>query len=380
MTRKNLSTALNNLALLLVVPAGMCMTSCSEDVMTSAEEAEVEKEITEFNFTFNGKSAADITRAISAPVTGVYIYGYQGTTRKADNIYFTQENGKWTTTGKVAWPTKGKLINFYGLSDSFFSLPLDNMKKRLINFQMASDNMHDVWYGSTLNTNEAKSGGGVNMNFTRLISSIHFSCKNSMEDGQVHINKIEVHNLVDKGAFTYGDKVDGTGTWKEMDSYANYERSFPVQVVDPLVKKQQVTDNAAPFYLIPQSTTSRKWKTKASAPVSLADADADHQVYLAVYCRVFQKDSEGNWTKCVWGSSGEYLPIYISLSKNWSNSNAATTIIFDIGKGFKADGTEWTPEPGNIITFSQSMLLEPEEDEEGYVDRWEENVPIDVTL
>jgi hypothetical protein len=231
-----------------------------------------------------------------------------------------------------------------------------------------------VFYGSTVNTDKKSSGGNVNMNFTRLVSRVHFACKNSMEDGQVHITKIEVHNLIRAGKFTYDVNKNGTGSWEMLDSWGTYSKSFSVKVVNPLVTKQQVTDNDNSFILIPQSTTKTKWKTTATNPVSIEDADAAHQVYLAVYCKVFKETEPGSkvYDNCVWGND-DYKPIYMPLAKSWSKSNAATTIIFDIGKGYKDTGESWEPETGDVITFSESMLLESELDDSDNIDPWEDD-------
>lgn len=372
MIRKNFYATLFNLALLLVVPASLCMTSCSEEVTAASEDA-AEDEII-LNVTFDGQPIDNVTRAISAPVNDIYLYAYQGNTRKAANVRYTNDGTQWKPySAKITWPSTGE-ISIYGLSDSYKTVFMESMKTRTIQYDIDPETAHDVYYGSTVNTTKTKSGGNVNMNFTRLVSLVHFSCKNSMSNGQVHINRIEVHNLVRTGEFVYNEKTAGAGTWTLLDYWGTYGKDVPVQVVNPKVSKQQVTENAKPFILIPQNTSKNKWKTTATAPVSLTTADAEHQVYLAVYCKVYKESVEGSgdFDQCVWGND-DYKPIYLPLAKSWSKSNSATTIVFDIGQGFKADGSAWEPDAGDVITFSESMQLEPDEDDSGNVDTWEEN-------
>ena len=333
------------------------------------------------NVTFDGQPVnGSETRAISAPVNDIYLYAYQGNTRKAANVRYTYDGTKWKAfSSKISWPSSAA-ISSYGLSDSYKANPpvlVDNMKERYIHYDIDPEAPHDVFYGSTVNTTKAKTGGNVNMNFTRLVSRVHFACKNSMADAQVHINRIEVHNLVRAGKFAYNEKTAGAGTWALLDSWGTYAKDFPVKVVNPKVSKQQVTPSDDSFILIPQNTSKKKWATTADSPVTLIAADADHQVYLAVYCKVYKETVEGSgeWDNCVWGTGGDddYKPIYIPLAKSWSKSNSATTVVFDIGQGFKDDGTTWEQEAGDVITFSESMQLEPDEDDSGNVDTWEEN-------
>ena len=380
---KNLYAILYNLALLLVVPASLCMTSCSDEVTSNAATTDEEEEI-KLNVTFDDKQPNAITRAISAPVNDIYLYAYQGNTRKAANVRYTFDGSVWKAySAKITWPNTGDM-SIFGLSDSYRTVLLDSMKYRFIHYDIDPDAPHDVFYGSTVNTNKQKSGGNVNMNFTRLVSRVHFACKNSMEDAMVRINKIEIHNLVRAGKFAYNEKTAGAGTWTLLDSYGTYSQTFTYKDVPPKTNKMQVTHNDSSFILIPQNTAARKWKTTDTSPVSLIDADAAHQVYLAVYCRILKQDTQsGNWDQCVWGVGGEsdYKPIYIPLAKTWSKSNAATTIVFDIGKGYKADGTVWEQEAGDQITFSESMLLESELDDSDNIDPWEDdNTLHDITL
>ena len=225
----------------------------------------------------------------------------------------------------------------------------------------------------------------MNMNFTRLVYRVHFACKNSFEDAMVRINKIEVHNLVRAGKFAYNEKTAGAGTWSLLDSYGTYSKTFTPSDVPAKTSKQQVTDPDDSFILIPQNTTLRKWKTTDTNPISLVDADAANQVYLAVFCRVFKESEAGSGTfdQCVWGIADEndYKPIYIPLAKSWSKSNSASTVVFDIGKGYKADGTPWEQEAGDQITFSESMLLESELDDLNNIDPWtDDDTPHNVEL
>ena len=375
MKRKNLYATLYNLALLLLlVPASLCMTSCSDEVTSSTSNANDEEEEISLNVTFEDKSVNDITRAIKAPVNDIYLYAYQGKTRKAYDVRYTYVNGAWVPySTKVTWPTKDALFSLYGLTDSYQTIALDSMKYRFIHYDIDPDAPHDVYYGSTVNTNKTKSKGNVNMNFTRLVSRVHFACKNSMEDGMVRINKIEVHNLVRRGKFTYSETTAGAGSWALLDYWGTYSKSFTAVDVPAKTNKKQVTDPDDSFILIPQSTVDSKWTTTDANPVTLEYADAHHQIYLAVYCQVFKQDTQtGDWDVCVWGAE-DFKPIYIPLAKTWSKSNSATTVVFDIGKGFKADGTTWEPDEGNEITFSESMLLESELDDSDNIDPWEDD-------
>ena len=126
---KNLYAILYNLALLLVVPASLCMMSCSDEVTSNAVTAEEEEEIT-LNVTFDDKQPDAATRAITAPVNDIYLYAYQGTTRKAANVRYTYNGSIWKAYSvKITWPSTGDM-SIFGLSDSYKTVLLDSMTYR----------------------------------------------------------------------------------------------------------------------------------------------------------------------------------------------------------------------------------------------------------
>lgn len=375
-----------NKTLLFAIFALALLTGCtgvSDDF--AADSYGEEGDEMKLNITFDGQDASDdITRALVASSEDVYIHSYSLGKRVANNIRYTIRDGKWQAySTKLKWPNnKDQLVNLFGLSESFKGILEDNAKEGYIQYEVRTENPNDVFFGSALNTSSNKSGGVVNMNFTRLVSRVHFYCKNSMDNAQLVIHKLKLHNLVSAGRFDFNMVTAGAGTWSLLDDpvtghFGNYEQQVVDKTIPALTKKGLVTDSS--FIFIPQKTNP--WLTAAGAAVTTSAADAGHQVYLVVYCQVYLKDGAGEWTQCVWGNPSastdaeKYKPIYVPLKATWTRSSAVKAITFEMGEKtmFKADGTPWEQEGGDKITFSESLLLDPEPDENGYVDTWEEN-------
>lgn len=389
MNGKNFYASLYSAVLLLMaVPVSLCITSCSDAITDNAfDDGEVL-----FNVTFGDSP----TRAISTPVDGLnsfYIYAYQGTTRKANNVQYAYNGTTWKAKGiGMTWP-KTDAIDIFGLTDSYRTILKDDMtESRSFDYYIPPIGGHDVWFASALNQTKEKTGGAVSLKFARLVSRITLSCKNSMTNMTVKISEIVIHNIVSAGNFKYSAKSATSGTWTLLNTgdnpyYANYPQEFKTNlepgivradvlpVVPPKTNSQLVTDSA--YILIPQKTV--KWTPSKEDGKGTAYGDANHQCYLEVKCQIFQtNETTGEIGDCVWGDPtglnyDEYESIYIPLLKTWSRSNNASNIIFDLADAYNADGSKWAPHEGSEkIRFDESMLLTPIMDD-GTVDAWDED-------
>lgn len=379
--------------LIYIFPLSMMWVGCTEPAL---EESDIggEEEMT-LNITFDGLNGG--TRALTAPVSDVYIYSYSGTNRLSKNVRYTKKAdeswGPYNTN--LTWPRNAnQSVNVYGLSEPYNQILLDDMENRAIHILIPTTDAHDIYVGSQLNATSKKSNKKVNMNFTRLISAVQFYAINSLENIQFLINRIEVHNVVRGGRFVYSDVTAGQGTWSLLNDpgtgyFGTFSQDVTVKTVPVNVKARQkkiITDNT--FFLIPQKTNG--WTTTASAHVATSVADANHEVYVVLYCQAYMKDEQTNqWTTCVYGTpedgtpgdpnyvAPEFLPIYFPLSASWSRGNAVQAVSIDMAKGFTEDGEEWKPVSGDKITFGDAMIIEPELDtDDNEVEPWdEENGP-----
>lgn len=398
MNGKNFYASMYSAALLLMaVPVSLCITSCSDTI--SENESEDSNEV-QFNVSFENKP----TRAVTTPAEGIntfYLYAFQGNTIKGYNIQYNYNGSAWKAKGLgVTWP-KTDPLNIFGLTESFLKVLKDRMTSvRAINYYIPPVDAHDVWYASALKQLKSQTGGTINLKFTRLVSRVNFSCKNSMQNMSVRISEIVVHNLVSAGTFTFSEKTASAGSWKLLNTgenpyYANYPQAFKTNLepgivradvlplVPPKTNSKLITDSA--FILIPQTTVKWKPDTTTTPKQDIAYGDANHQCYVEVKCQIFETDENGVLGDCVWGDPTgvnypEYESIYIPLLKTWSKSNNISNIVFDLATAYNADGSPWAPHEGSEqIRFDESMLLEPILDS-GVVDVWDEDEAFELEL
>lgn len=396
MKRKNFNASLYSAAMLIIaVVVSLCTTSCSDSI-TDIDSVEDDGEVilkVSFPNTQNNN-----TRTVTTPVSGInsiYMYAYQGTTRKALNVRYDYNGTSWNASGaKIMWPSS-KAISIFGLTDSYLdvsTVKTENMKERYIEYYVSPVNAHDVWFGSALNQTKAKTGGNINIKFTRLVTRATISCKNSMTDYSVKISEIIIHNLLTTGRFTYSEKSASTGAWSwPISEYDNYPQKLKVDlapglnrdgvdgdnnsilpIVPPLTKKQLVTDSA--FILIPQVT--QQWKPEKDVETTTT-ANANHICYLEIKCQVFETEANGDLGACVWGDPAgstddeKYEPIYIPFRQTFSSSNNTKNVVIDLYDAYNEDGSRWTPRGTTKVNFSEGLYLEPIEEDDD-IDKWDE--------
>lgn len=371
-----------------IFPLSMMWVACSDPLIEEADNDVGEEMILNISF----EQDKD-TRALNAHVSDVYIYSFSGNSRLSRNVRYSKKSdetwGPFSTN--LTWPRNAnQTVNVYGLSDPYDQILLDDMNNRAIHILIPTNDAHDIYYGSQINTTSNKTNKKVNMTFTRLVSRVHFYAINSLTNIQFKINKIEVHNVVRGGRFEYSSTTSGAGTWTLLDDpatgyFGTYGQEFTVKEIPVNVKARQkkiLTDDS--FIMIPQKTNG--WTTKAGTAVTTATADANHQVYVKLWCQAFMEDETTHEWSCVYGTeeSGtvgdpgyvapEFKPIYFPLSATWSKGNAVQAISIDMANGFTVDGDEWKPDEGDKIVFGSSMIIEPDLDaDDNEVEPWDED-------
>lgn len=373
----------------------LSLTGCSASDADLLADAEQNGDEVMFTVTAPDRDGHDYTRTVSTPVDGInefYVYAYQGKTRKANNVKYAWNGTIWKAAGTgVVWPSTDA-INIYGLTDSYKKVLKDNMQaSRSINYYIDPANPHDVWYASAVNQTKAKTNGTVNLKFTRLVSRVNLSCKNSMTNYAVKISELIIHNIVSAGTFTFSETSASAGTWKLLNTgdnpyYADYpqklklneaNRDDALPVVFPKATNQLVTDSA--YILIPQKTV--KWTPDKEGGKDTAYARVNHQCYIEVKCQIFHVEDNVttiNPADCVHGDvagaddDAKYVSIFIPFLKTWSKNNNVQNMVFDLGDAYFADGSKWTPNNTDVILFDEGMLMTPIEDDSGNVDLWDE--------
>lgn len=196
---------------------------------------------------------------------------------------------------------------------------------------------YDVMYGITKDqTLQTSNNGKVKFQFKHILSQVVFKAKTALANMEVNIKEIKIHNFRLGGVFTLPTADATEGTWK-LNAPAIPSLKWGTFTV---VKDQNidVTNTGAdisvktPMLFVPQKL-SNPWQTNATTPKTKADADADHESYLEISCKIKQAGVY------VFGSESEYKTLYVPFGTTWEIGKCHIyTLIF--GGGYDDNGNQ----------------------------------------
>lgn len=241
-------------------------------------------------------------------VRNFQVWGYNS----EDNTYFSGSQngngvvingdgqGNWTyrsASDMVAWPSSGNCyfyalapasINNYTISEGNLSYNVPTDSRSQIDVLRAS-NSYD------LNV-QGERPSQVNLQFEHILSQIKFKGIIDVKGLDVFVKSITIHNLKNKVSINLENGSDVSQT---SDTYANYKINFnnPVEVTSTTSAIDLSGDDNV-LMVAPQKQT--RWSDNTTTQ----QADAAHQCYLEIECRI-KKD--GVYIK---GSDTQYVSIF----------------------------------------------------------------------
>ena len=258
-------------------------------------------------------------------------------------INISYNNGKWdytTSSEQKFWPGTVKPLDFYAVNPATFDQELMslygwqiNKNKLEIHYTCIDEyrlnNEHsniDVMYATAKNQTKDNNAGKVGLVFKHILSQIAFKAKTQDENTKVEIESIVIHNVDKAGTFTMPTEGStGTG-WTPKGSLYNCVIGM---------NSTTTVDNTGtdvftkPILFVPQSL--KAWKTTASTPKTIADADAANECYLEISCKI---SKDGTYPH---GTATEFEKLYVPFEADWQpGKRYVYTLIF--GGGYTVKG------------------------------------------
>lgn len=317
------------------------------------------------------------SRAISDVLTEFYVTSYSGRTLKGRNIHYTFDGTAWKASSSLVWPSMTTKISFWGLSQKFddvngMSNTSITSTSQTFDFTCDPANPRDLLYASKINTTKKEQSGKVSLAFNYALARPYFTCVQAIETENVTviINEVVVHNLKTTAKFKYSTTRNSNGSWTvNNDLYANYSKvlSSPVTLNPDKVTAVTLTDR---WYWIPQRIT--KWSTTATTPVPISTADANHQCYVEMKCKIIVNGSY------VWGgsagSANEWESVYYPFGTNFNSNGYNRAIKLSFDGGYLDDGTPFKPREGSDFTIAEWIQ------QDVLIEHWEEEEPEDLNF
>lgn len=255
----------------------------------------------------------------------------------------SHDGTKWDYANVKYWPTGS--LNFYAVSPVpksdngliFYSWQISQTKKeiRYLSYDEYGTEAYpytDVMYA--IAPNKSKADGTVQLQFKHITSQIVFKAKKQpIENLNVEIKSIKLHNLETNGVFTIPtnrpDLQPVQSDWK----YQSLSYTCGLTVINKGDNEPKITigteatdiSTRTPMFLIPQKLTA--WDTSHNKD----EADTKKQSYLSIECKISIGDVYYS------GSESGYGTLYVPFGADWEpGKRYVYTLIF--GGGYDADG------------------------------------------
>lgn len=217
------------------------------------------------------------------------------------------------------------------------------------------DVMYDIAKDQTYTENN---GGKVTFQFKHILSQVVFQAKTALENMEVNINEIKIHNIKFAGTFTLPETSTGSGTWNltplQPGADGKKNNAFTVVTGKDITVNNTVKDisSETPMLITPQKLTA--WNVTTPNTKAQADTAEPIESYLEITCKIKQAGVY------VFGSESKYETLYVPFGTTWQiGKRHIYTLIFgggydNMGKpilkpiNFKAETTDWVDDETNI--------------------------------
>lgn len=191
----------------------------------------------------------------------------------------------------------------------------------------------DVMYGIAKEQTLSSNGGKVKFTFKHILSQVVFKAKTQLENMEVEIKEIKIHNFRIGGTYTLptGSATEGKWTLKELTDPTLKWGLFTVVTGKNIQVTSTVKDisEETPMLFVPQ--TLNAWQTNTTTAKTKADADAAHESYLEITCKIKQNGVY------VFAPEGDYGTLYVPFGTTlMQGKRHIYTLIF--GGGYDAQG------------------------------------------
>ena len=257
-----------------------------------------------------------------------------------------------TPTDLRYWPTGNETpLNFYAVNPGTNNFDSDYMGLYGWEFNHDTQKIHyscfdefgygkkaniDVMYGIKKNqTYTTSNGGKVKFQFKHILSQVVFQAKTALENMEVNIQEIKIHNIKFTGNFTLPATDTESGTWSltpiPLDKNGKRNNAFTVVTGKDITVNNTVTDisSETPMLNTPQILTA--WDVKTPKTKEQADAKDPAESYLEITCKIKQAGVY------LFGSEREYKTLYVPFGTTWEiGKRHIYTLIF--GGGYNDQG------------------------------------------
>ena len=278
------------------------------------------------------------------------IYSFIGYVKRlyVGNVVMTkQTDGSWTSSRTISFPGKNSL-DFFALKPGF---DRDDVKELTMTYDEksfvhtlpnANYKQTDFMISSLLDKTKEETGGTLLFKFKHLFSYLRFVGKTSLENVNIKVHSLTIHNIKSTGKFTFSNTVERDGSWELRDDVDDYTYLMPADR-DLTSKNALIHTTDSMLFVMSQSPTV----FAISDNTSFADADANKEAYLEIECRIWKMADDGITPQYIGCTADTWAKVYYTLAAttkwqtNASPFSGTYNIMFDFTGGYTYEGEDF---------------------------------------
>lgn len=278
------------------------------------------------------------------------IYSFIGSVKRlyVGNVVMTkQTDGSWTSSRTISFPGKNSL-DFFALKPGF---DRDDVKELTMTYDEksfvhtlpnANYKQTDFMISSLLDKTKEETGGTLLFKFKHLFSYLRFVGKTSLENVNIKVHSLTIHNIKSTGKFTFSNTVERDGSWELRDDVDDYTYLMPADR-DLTSKNALIHTTDSMLFVMSQSPTV----FAISDNTSFADADANKEAYLEIECRIWKMADDGVTPQYIGCTADSWAKVYYPLAAttkwqtNASPFSGTYNIMFDFTGGYTHEGEDF---------------------------------------
>ena len=294
-----------------------------------------------FNYSYLIKNQLDVFAYYSE--SGALYMGNPAGNDGIDIVYY--KNSKWdykNSLDKAYWPSRK--LNFYAICPATIAEANRDNCNWLISGPKSNDDgtnstntvfcrlvdeynpqrnektfNYDLMYATAFNYDKNTNDSKVKLTFKHALTQVIFKALTADSTMVGYVRSLKIKNLKNCGTFTIPTELT-----EENENYARNPKSSDWALVDSsydsfsdcIEKEILINDKGSdpvrlsniykPLFVLPQ--ISKAWSTTPTQPVSIAEADKNHETYLEISMKLIDDG------KYLFGSETEYETVYLPFN------------------------------------------------------------------
>ena len=258
-----------------------------------------------------------------------------------------QADGSWTSSRTISFPGKNAL-DFFAMKPAFVR---DDVKELTMTWDEksfvhtlpnANYKQTDFMISSLLDKTKEETGGTLLFKFKHIFSYLRFVGKTSLENVNVKVHSLTIHNIKSTGKFTFSNTVERDGSWELRDDLDDYTFLLPT---DKDLTSKNALIHITDSMLFVMSQTPKVFTIADNT--SFADADTNGEAYLEIECRIWKMEDDGVTPRYIGCAADTWAKVYYPLSATtkWQTASSPFSgtynVMFDFTGGYTHEGEDF---------------------------------------